>query len=702
MIHFFDILPETIFLMANIFAGMGSGKNTGKLTFKKICGGDGISVTEDAKGITFSLGSITPVALIDPFEIAFGTGAGITSSYFCVTSPDISRCTCRSIFGLRSISRSPYTIGTVDDYSKGSFIVGGNNNSITGNPSNDYGKRSVIIGGSNNTSMPSDNNTITSSVNVNTSSINGIGNSAIMSSYSIKGKVSHGSIISSCDFTSEYTIVNSDISGWANCHRGYKTYSGGSPRMFSSISSNYSCLYSRFDVDYPQCTQYNSIISSRFSNVEVCIPQGFAQNNSIISGFKSNIRSTKVSKKAGGYDYMCVKYSSIISSYNSLNYSGYSSVISSGYSCLIGAGTSICQNNSIISSKCSTLKNTLFGSVIASYSSDIDGDSRDCFRTMIGTIGGINNGSYSSIIGGKYNNISGQKDLSTIIGGYGNTTTENNSVIIGGKYNSTTQFGPNTFALYEPSNRKIQIGGKYNKTNFVTIGGEYNYGYGFSIMIGGKNNKSSYSSKPIYAYGFPYREFHQGRSNGIVIGGRANYTTSSVNSIIIGGNSNRDNNTVNSSIIGGADNAIQALGCFNYYSYTPIQNTVSHNFIIGGRNNSFCGPGTSAFAGKFTMAPYQVKFSGILGGCGNCIIGTSNPYKFGNPAVDAPGLTSSVIVSGNRICSSFNYTMSVEKFLVRGTLKTKTTGGTICTGFSGVVTNPTSITIVNGLITNMS
>jgi hypothetical protein len=421
---------------------------------------------------------------------------------------------------------------------------------------------------------------------------------------------------------------------------------------------------------------------------------------------RSNIRSTKVPKKAGTYGYMCVRNSSIISSFYSENYSGYSSVISSGYSCLIGsdnADTTICQNNSIISSKCSTIKYTVSGSIIASYNSDICGDSRYNFKSVIGTINSFNNASFSSIIGGKSNVIPEGDILSTIIGGNYNCTSENNSVIIGGRYNSSYQFTPSgSFAPYEPSNRKIQIGGNYNRTNFLTIGGENSYGAGFSIMIGGQNNRSSYSAN--YAYTSPYQENHQGRSNGIIIGGRNNKTTASVNSIIIGGSTNIDINTVNSSIIGGSNNVIRALGCFNYSLYPVVlQNTVSHTFIIGGSNNTFCGSvGTNTTAGIFTYAPYQVKFSGILGGSGNIIVGTSNPYKFNNPGFDAPGLTSSVIVAGNQICSSFNYAMSVEKLLVRGTLKTKTTGGTICTGFSGSVNNPTSITIVNGLITNMS
>lgn len=705
MISFFDILPETIFLMANIFAGMGSGKNTGKLTFKKICGGEGISVTEDANGITFSSTSSSPDApQIDTFEIAFGPpiskiiGPGVTSSHFTVTDPSITNCSCRGIFGLKSIGRSSAP-GYVGYYAHGSFIVGGSGNTITSSPFDDRGRRSVIIGSYNSCVPLSDNNTTTSSRDISASTLYFIGNSTIMSSATIQGRVTHGSIISSCKSTSDFISVHSDISGCCNIQCGYVSGSGGSPRMFSSISSNYSCLYMINGVMYPQCTKYNSIISSKCSNVQVCTSYGCIQYSSIISGLCSNIRSSIVSKKSDYY-MTSVKNSTIVSSHRAENYSGYSTVISSDRSQIIGADNNkntICQNNSIISSGYGLVVNSISGSIIASYLSEIDGDPSDCFRSIIGTSRSKNKGSYSSIIGGEYNTISEGKILGTIIGGFGNIILEDNSVIIGGKYNQSSTFTPSSFATYEPSKRTIQIGGYSNATNFVTIGGDNNDGYGFSIMIGGKFNKSSYSANLSGAN----VENHQGRSNGTVIGGISNYTTASVNSIIIGGNGNKDRNTVNSSIIGGLLNGIRALGCFNYSSYTPIlQNTVRHNFIIGGQCNEFCGANTKYSSGIFDLSPYQVNFSGILGGCGNRVCATANPWKFVND--NAPGLTSSVIVAGNRICSNFNYTMSVEKLIVRGTLRTKTTGGTLCTGFSGTVTNPTSITIVNGLITDMS
>ena len=46
----FDILPQLILATspACVFAGMGSGSQSGKLTFKKIYSGEGIQIVEDS------------------------------------------------------------------------------------------------------------------------------------------------------------------------------------------------------------------------------------------------------------------------------------------------------------------------------------------------------------------------------------------------------------------------------------------------------------------------------------------------------------------------------------------------------------------------------------------------------------------------------------------------------------------------------
>ena len=266
--HFFDIFPETIFLMANIFAGMGKGANSGKLTFRKICGGEGICVTEDAKGITFSaIGGGGGASFIDQKEIAFGTGTGITSSYFCVSE---GKNITSGIFGFRVINQSPSS-NVVGDTAYGSFIIGGATNTL-----NSYQKRSVILGSKDtNLSHCYSDNSIISSCNTNTSSRSG--NSSIISNYRAIGRTSHGILISNCTVDTDQIKFHSSISS------SYTTFcsvytTGISSAMFSSISSRKASLSLNYGSS-PNTGKFihNSVISSDQSGFYSQIYSGYVR-----------------------------------------------------------------------------------------------------------------------------------------------------------------------------------------------------------------------------------------------------------------------------------------------------------------------------------------------------------------------------------------------------------------------------------------
>ena len=696
--HFFDIFPETIFLMANIFAGMGKGANSGKLTFRKICGGEGICVTEDAKGITFSaIGGGGGASFIDQKEIAFGTGTGITSSYFCVSE---GKNITSGIFGFRVINQSPSS-NVVGDTAYGSFIIGGATNTL-----NSYQKRSVILGSRDtNLSHCYSDNSIISSCNTNTSSRSG--NSSIISNYRAIGRTSHGILISNCTVDTDQIKFHSSISS------SYTTFcsvytTGISSAMFSSISSRKASLSLNYGSS-PNTGKFihNSVISSDQSGFYSQIYSGYVSNATIISSAYSKIPSIKYAKKVG-YTYHCSQYSSIISSNNSRNSSGYSTILNSKYACLVGAdnswkGATRTQINSIISSYSVKSRGFVSSSIISSGYSNFYHPYKSGYGTIISSNNGAI-GSRSTVISANSPSLPQCDCLNTIIGG-NSINIRYGSISMGGHnhYFANFDFG---FDLqsFEPPDKSLFIAGRTIFGSFINIGGQSNYGYGFSIMVGGANNRSSCSQNSRFN---AYTESRQGRANGTVVGSLAGITTASQNSILIGGSLNKDYNTINSSIIGGISNHIKAMGCYAHYNYinNPLPNTVVNTFIIGGSLNCVVGPGLydATYMPNWAKSPYQVKFSGIIGGCNNRIVGLSNPQTFNNPSYpSAVGLTSSVIIGGSNVCSCFSYSMSADHLNVRGTIKTRTSGGTICTGFTGNVVNPTSMTVVNGLVTNLS
>ena len=143
---FLDLLPELILGAGPfcVFKGMGTGKDSGKLLFKKIYSDGGLTITEDSTSLDLK-SSGGGSSAIDTCEIAFGngTGDGLISSTFKVSESD------KTIYGLSNIGgTNKNNQSGVDGFNgnESSIIVGGYLNRIYRDA-----RKSVIVGGYKNT-----------------------------------------------------------------------------------------------------------------------------------------------------------------------------------------------------------------------------------------------------------------------------------------------------------------------------------------------------------------------------------------------------------------------------------------------------------------------------------------------------------------------------------------------------------------------
>ena len=144
---FLDLLPELILGAGPfcVFKGMGTGKDSGKLLFKKIYSDGGLTITEDSTSLDLKSGGGGGSSAIDSCEIAFGnpTSDGLTSSTFKVSESD------KTIYGLSNIGgTNKNNQSGVDGFNgnESSIIVGGYENRIYRDA-----RKSVIVGGYRNT-----------------------------------------------------------------------------------------------------------------------------------------------------------------------------------------------------------------------------------------------------------------------------------------------------------------------------------------------------------------------------------------------------------------------------------------------------------------------------------------------------------------------------------------------------------------------
>ena len=630
---FFDIVFAAV-----IFSRMGDGKNSGNLIFKKIFSGSNFNIIDGETGITFSTTGGSGVA-VD--KIAWGKGTGITSSTFYVYNSTNRE----TISGLSSIRNDHNLLkgSFVDSASSNSFIVGGESNYIKYFNS----AYSIILGGK------------THSVNTSRA----------------------GVILSGCN-NSIYNSSNSTIIGGIDnsiCNGGGLKDTSLSVNFSSIISSSASCITSG--------NIFSSIISSRSS--KICGIQLYCCNkyNTIISSDDSIIgnESTDSAKNGQAYsEYTCLSGSTILASVGSCIILGASRSGSGG---VVYSKTCDCLGqNVIMSSKESCINNrysfpcTNFNialssekSIISSNFSNISGrcnrirsiDSGskpgDPGATPTGVIG-----KYSQILGGCGNFL--QTRFSSIISSINSTMSVGTVLscpvgfnqIVGGSNHYIPHVNGNTgylpfCGMYHASiiggsgNKITSLGGdRYPNSHFATIlGGYSNCANGYSIIVGGKFNKTGVFDHnaidgKIQVFGVTTSSYLDRYHSGMIFGG---YKNSAFRySILLGGSCNESIKC--GSIIGGCKNCsgFQYNQSYVYnektfsgtdpytfeplYTYSADRNnllsfrgtTSSHrSYILGGSENCTTSDFGSVIIGGCKNVTRNVNRSVIIGGSCNHI-----------------------------------------------------------------------------------
>lgn len=397
----FDILPQLILATspACVFAGMGSGSQSGKLTFKKIFSGEGVNIVQDENSLMFQVTGGSKAIGIDSCEVVMGdTSTGITGSahikvceaYKAITGVGIISGTFSpTAYGLCNRVPSSLIIGGrtnyINEYSYCSNIIGGTINSVcaSSSPNTYYG---TILGGRCNKICEGYNNTSGTIITSQCSSIfcapisslivGGFKNSICSGTpyVSIIGgccnrlcDIRYSSIINSCYSTVSANFVTSinsigttklesimfvDIGGYGNVSQCILN------RQFASISNK--------QVNNARCSRDTSIISTCTS----CADRATASSiiSSICSGINDSIYGSIISSCKSCISGCNNCFNSIISSYNGniFNSCG-SSVISS-----TGATVSCSISSTILSSSRGIIRNSR-GSVLSNMSGDYAG-----------------------------------------------------------------------------------------------------------------------------------------------------------------------------------------------------------------------------------------------------------------------------------------------------------------------------------------
>ncbi len=415
---------ENIVLLSGpfcVFYGMGTGKNTGKLSFRTIgqTGSNGLSITEGTNSIVIST-TASGVSAIQTCQIAYGTtlNNNITSNYFCgITTNGIKAIVGSDFFSPIGLSSPTGIYGTNlilsgakhcnDTTSNCNVIISGCCNSTISNSN-----KNTIIGGLINTIDQSSN--CSSIINSILSSSTSTTKSTLLNSHtSCIYSSSYSSIISSCGnarirnaqystiIGSYYNTCITPLLGSANivgssiiasCCSSIYTQYGKDPTynsliLTSKLSNIFGGVYGFYDSsDSPK---YSSVLSSYQSSVIN------SKYSSVLSSKGSTIHSNQYYKYTGYYNEL--KNSSILSSCNSVIQSvsvfGQNSNIDTQRNTIIGSKGSVIEqrednflkdvNNSTIISSCefyicgsvgiSSISNKIGCTSDASYSSAISG-----------------------------------------------------------------------------------------------------------------------------------------------------------------------------------------------------------------------------------------------------------------------------------------------------------------------------------------
>jgi len=631
MIGIFDILFEVLpYLIWGagpfcVFKGMGTGKDSGKLLFKKIYSDGGVTITENSTNLDIvATGGGSGEQAIRDCEIAFGCGTGITSSSSERFKVEPSL---RSLYNLRMFGIDSSDSASYNDFNT-SLITGGYNNLIYSDSKPNAIFNSNIVAGKNNRLYRTSNSLCDSSIIASYQSrIYSYSQNTIVSSFAYINESRRSSIISSNAQTSISSSKNSTIlaSSQATTSRSCssvilgarKLVTNSSRNTFSSGSSNNidSSFYSTAINGTNNCIQCSSCIMSILNGYKNYLSrdqQTGVGNSSIINGFSNLMTNPNLPQSP------C---DGIVTSTILIGYCNYIKLESGGR--LDSVRDSIIANG-----KCNklTLDNTSF-----TQSTAILNGSKNCFDYSASS--GLANG---VIINGECNCVKGGM-LNTVLSGhcgyiksgfnrstdyYTNRLYKGNlistsykaqssyicsigSVIITKSKNQNNLFsGVGVNCISGPAgvtgSSNLILGTNLERTEISSIDEPLN---GNTILSNHSNNciVGSSSNSLIISY----KNSCLVNCNCTCTNGNGTITApkSNFNSVIISNNS-RISNGINSVIIGGSEHKMQ---------------TTKESVIIGGASNSVNGF-QAGRAGFFAPLYYTYwKSSGIIGGCNNIL-----------------------------------------------------------------------------------
>lgn len=684
----FEVLPYIIWGAGPfcVFKGMGTGKDSGKLLFKKLYSDSGISITEDSTSLDIKSSGGSGQIPIDNLEIAFGdpTSTGLTSSTF-------------KVCGWSEFDTKDAVVGM--------SIIGGSNHEnrsgISGGSSET--RTSLIIGGS--------GSWITASVC--SSAITGGGRNCIGKNSAFSAVVGGYQSALCCSVFS--TIVGSYLP--------YLYKSSNSSILTSQTSqlklSDKSIIMNSKNTELIRSTQSTVIVSD---NSKI-----YRSISTVVSGYNGYVDLSRYSTNLNGYRNItrCSECTSILNGkLNRLTCVSKSTIINGYQNCLESREPRFINSMTIVNGyqNCDVnydrLSNrpykhqysTIINGQLNRFCDGSDGDLFSCYDTIINGRCNVISGQFNTIINGYKNyvgrSVVGGKDFSTIISGNNSIISSNLSTsftankaraVIGGTLNTSTIFsnGQSLNGAYSsiigetPLSRNNSIFGSIgvgqcifaatnsnifrNNTINSSIFTIQDFSCGFkSNIIGSGTFSLNYNPVPgvtfsninntIISIGSSMSALYgsnlttPGRgltiSNSAIVGGFYHNMVSAVDSVILGGCCNRIVEACRSSIIGGMCNRIN--GFYNNVGGTPLKG---------------------------------VKNSVILGGYKNCLEGLKP-------------IENSVIIGGQNLCNCNNQTVLVQNMALYGCLgyynfASSTLSPGLDSSKSGVIA---SLTVCHGII----
>ena len=380
-IEFLDIIISAV-----IFSGMGQGKDSGKLLFRKIFSDGSINITEDETSLTFSSSGGSGAAILQD-RVVIGTGTGITHSFICVGEvPPLygSLTSVKSVRGSYDLTRASYNTGLH------SFIIGGSTNSVQG------GYYSTIVGGQTNSII---NGSLDLIIGGSCNIVYGFKSSGnkIFGGYANEiqqfvkyGEIFGGKLNKICNDGAAYDLeANKIIGGQQNeiaCASERSVILGGIQNCVNTNRGTSGNNKSKSNLILSSCT---SNITVQASNYVPSFPApgilGYESKYNNIIGSKQSIISSQYSS------YQCApKYNNIIGGCKNVMGGWYSNILSGRNNFVIGNTTNNDETNfshmQIISSQESKICGNLYANIISSFYSCLIDQSRIYSRNIVSSL----------------------------------------------------------------------------------------------------------------------------------------------------------------------------------------------------------------------------------------------------------------------------------------------------------------------------